>query len=124
MKLIPLACFALATVTSFLGQTDAPAPQLNAAAFKDLTVSALLLTGVLFLYREVSRERRMREELHNETKQFIIEQSAINKAAAEKTGEALNDVAQALVKLQDASRQQFDLYSKHIDALVVAATRK
>jgi ABC-type nickel/cobalt efflux system permease component RcnA len=129
-------------------------PSLSTAyALKDLTVSGLLLVGIVVLYRELGRERRQNEEArqteqkqNEETRQnerrhadeakaalreFIKTQSEIMLASANKQAEssakqvsALEEVVSTLGHLQAVSAQQIKTYDQHIELIVKAATAK
>jgi hypothetical protein len=90
-------------------------PQISAAyAFKDLTVSGLLLAAVVYLYRELGRERKAREESATDTKAFVEKQTAIQ-------SEVFDKVASALGSLEASQREQIEIHRTHIKAIVDAA---
>jgi hypothetical protein len=118
-------------------------PSLSTAyALKDLTVSGLLLVGIVVLYRELGRERKTNEETRlNERRhadeaksalrEFIKTQSEIMLASATKQVEAsakqvsaLEEVVSTLGHLQAVSAQQIKTYDQHIELIVKAATAK
>jgi hypothetical protein len=97
-------------------------PQINAAyAFKDLTVSGLLLAAVVFLYRELGRERKKTEEVAGSAKTFIEEQTVLMQAAAKEQSAALGQVASALESLEASSREQIDIHRTHVKAIIESA---
>lgn len=122
----------LTSLPALIAQATEVQPQINAAyAFKDLTVSGLLLAGVIYLYRELARERKQREERDAardmQLQSFVAAQTKAMTEAAEGQSAALGEVAAALGQLQEASRQQVTIYREHInklvDAKVAAPTR-
>ncbi len=98
-------------------QTEAP--QIGAAyAFKDLTVSGLLLAAVVYLYRELGRERRKTEDLAGSTKVFITEQTVLMQAAAREQSGALGKVGDALESLKQSSDAQIEIHRTHVKAII------
>jgi hypothetical protein len=97
-------------------------PQINAAyAFKDLTVSGLLLAAVVYLYRELGRERKKTEELAGSAKTFIEEQTVLMQSAAKEQSAALGQVAAALESLESSSREQIEIHRTHVKAIIESA---
>jgi CRISPR/Cas system CSM-associated protein Csm2 small subunit len=119
------AFFFLTAIAAEVISADVLQPQINTAyAFKDLTVSGLLLAAVVFLYRELARERKKTELKQEEFRVFIAEQVKTNKDTAESQSAVLSDLVSAMNQLTEASRNQVNLYNKHIEALVASATHR
>jgi hypothetical protein len=114
----------LSSLTVMLAQqaTAEVLPPLNAAyAFKDLTISGLLLAAVIFLYRELGRERKKSEDVAGATKAFIHEQTTLMQAAAKEQSAALSQVGDALQALKTSSDAQIEIHRTHVKAIVESA---
>ena len=127
MKLALFAC-CVATVM-FAQATDAalPPPINSAYAYKDLTVAGVLLVAVIYLYRELLRERKngeARDEARDEAlKVFVATQSAAFKEATDSQSTALGEVAQALGKQQASLEEFITIQRVHINRILDAATK-
>jgi hypothetical protein len=93
----------------------------EAYAIKDITISGLLLAAVIFLYRELGRERKKAEELAGATKSFIHEQTSLMQAAAKEQSGALAKVGDALDALKSSSDAQIEIHRTHVKAIVESA---
>lgn len=85
---------------------------------KDLTVSGLLLAAVLFLYRELTREREKTASIQIETKAFVVAQSESIQRATDAQRVALEHVGTTLAALTTAASEQTETYRRHIDLVV------
>lgn len=113
-----VSCIAIIAAT----QAADVMPQINAAyAFKDLTVSGLLLAAVVYLYRELGRERKKSEELTLAAKAFIETQTTLMQTAAKDQSTALGQVASALESLESSSREQIEIHRTHVKAIIDSA---
>lgn len=117
------ALFFSSLTVMFAQQATAEIAQpLNAAyAFKDITISGLLLAAVVFLYRELGRERKKSEEVTGATKVFIHEQTSLMQAAAREQSSALSKVGDALDALKASSDAQIEIHRTHVKAIIDSA---
>ena len=121
-----LLVFASSAATLMLAQVaEAASPVINSAyALKDLTLSGVLLVAVVYLYRELGRERKKTEDIATESKAFIVTQSEAVRQAADAQGAALGEVAQALTKQQAALDTFIAIQRDHINRILDHVTKK
>jgi hypothetical protein len=105
----------------FAQQAAAETPLTGAYAVKDITISGLLLAAVIFLYRELGRERKKSEEVTGATKVFIHEQTVLMQAAAKEQSGALSKVGDALDALKASSDAQIEIHRTHVKAIIDSA---
>lgn len=116
IKLVSSSCLVL------LAQIEIPS-QLSSGSIKDLTVSGLLICAVVFLYRELGRERKKSEEVAGSTRAFIQEQTLLMQGRSERTVAALDGVTQSLTALQASTAEQIDLHRTHIQTILDRALK-
>lgn len=111
--------FVSSIATLSLGNTAAAEQMIDQAyAYKDLTVSGLLMIAVIVLYRELRAEQKERKTIVEENRRFMELQSAAMKQAADSQGEALGEVVTVLQQLQDVTSRQVQLYDEVVGKLV------
>lgn len=119
----PKLCLAVVSGGSlFVGQVQVPSDLYLHA--KDLTVSGLLLGAVIFLYRELTSERRRTAAIQVETKAFVVAQTESIQRATDAQRVALEHVATALASLTIAASEQSETYKRHIDLVVRASLKE
>lgn len=117
-----LAIAVMSGSSLLIGQTPAPSDLYLHA--KDLTVSGLLLGAVVFLYRELTREREKTASIQVETKAFVVAQTEAIQRATDAQRVALEHVVTALASLTNAASEQSETYRRHIDLVVRASLEK
>ncbi len=119
--------FAAAFVTEmFASNVPATAETsiVGAAFVKDYTPQGLLLAAVIFLYRELERQRKRGDEASVAQQLFIAQQTEVVRKAAEVQSATSDRVVDALTALQETSQQQVTTYREHINTLVASALKK
>jgi hypothetical protein len=105
--------------TIVLGNTATPDQIVGQAyAYKDLTVSGLLMIAVIVLYRELRAAQKQQTDLVQQNQRFMETQSAAIKKAADDQGAALGEVVSVLQQVQEATARQVQLYDETISKLV------
>ncbi len=118
--------FAAAFVTEMFANSVPATPDsvVGAAFVKDYTPQGLLLAAVIFLYRELERQRKRGDEAAVAQQVFIAQQTEVVRKAAEVQSATSDRVVDALTALQETSQQQVTTYREHINTLVASALKK
>jgi hypothetical protein len=112
----------LAFVSTLYGAVfDSAASLLADNALERITISALLMSAVAFLWRELREERKKSTARQESLMVFVGYQSELMTTAAKGQTEALAKVVSALNQLETASREQSGTYQKHIERMLERA---